>query len=65
MKRVIQRDYKERGKTIKQAEKDFLRSWEIYHKKFKNKRFKKNAKEIVITNKNDINQILKKFNINF
>ena len=65
MKRVIQRDYKERGKTIKQAEKDFLRSWEIYHKKFKNKRIKKNAKEIVITNKNDIDQILKKFHIKF
>ena len=65
MKRVIQRDCKERGKTIKQAEKDFLRSWEIYHKKFKNKRIKKNAKEIVITNKNDIDQILKKFHIKF
>ena len=65
MKRVIQRDCKERGKTLKKAEKDFLRSWEIYHKKFKNKRIKKNAKEIVITNKNDIDQILKKFNINF
>ena len=60
MKRVMQRDCKERGKSIKQAEKDFLRSWEIYYKKLKNKSIKKNAKEIIITNKIDIDQILEK-----
>ena len=35
MKRVVKRDIKERGKDKKQAENDFLRSWEIYYEKFK------------------------------
>ena len=35
MKRVIQRDYKERGKDKKQAKIDFLKSWDIYYDKFK------------------------------
>ena len=30
MKRVVQRDIKERGKDKKQAENDFLKSWDIY-----------------------------------
>ena len=34
MKRVIQRDIKERGKDKKQAEYDFLKSWNIYYEKF-------------------------------
>ena len=44
MKRVIQRDSKERGKAKKQAEEDFLKSWDIYYKKFKNKNIKKKYK---------------------
>jgi len=36
MKRVVQRDIKERGKDKKKAENDFLKSWEIYYEKFKN-----------------------------
>ena len=35
MKRVVQRDIKERGKDKKQAENDFLKSWSIYYEKFK------------------------------
>ncbi len=35
MKRVVKRDIKERGKNRKQAENDFLKSWDIYYKKFK------------------------------
>ena len=35
MKRVVQRDIKERGKDKKQAEHDFLKSWSIYYEKFK------------------------------
>jgi len=34
------RDLKERGKAKKQAEDDFLKSWDIYYKKFKNKNIK-------------------------
>ena len=39
MKRVVQRDVIERGKKKKQAEDDFLKSWNIYNEKLKNKYF--------------------------
>ena len=60
MKRVVQRDIKERGKDKKQAENDFLKSWDIYYEKYKNKNIKKNANEFSITKNTNINQILKK-----
>ena len=60
MKRVVQRDLKERGKKKKQAENDFLKSWAIYYKKFKNKNIKKNANEFNITKNTNIDLILKK-----
>ena len=60
MKRVVQRDIKERGKTKKQAEEDFLKSWDIYYEKFKNKNIKNNADEFTITKDTNIDQILKK-----
>jgi len=62
MKRVILRDLKERGKAKKQAEDDFLKSWDIYYKKFKNKNknIKNNANEFTITKDTNIDQILKK-----
>ena len=60
MNRVLQRDLKERGKAKKQAEGDFLKSWDIYYEKFKNKNIKKNAKEFIITKNTNIDQILKK-----
>ena len=60
MKRVLRRDLKERGKAKKQAEDDFLKSWDIYYKKFKNKNIKNYAKEFTITKDTNIDQILKK-----
>jgi len=60
MKRVILRDLKERGKAKKQAENDFLKSWDIYYEKFKNKNIKNNANEFTITKDTNIDQILKK-----
>ena len=60
MKRVVQRDAKERGKSRKQAELDFLKSWDIYYEKCKNKNIKKNATEFTITEKTNIDQILSK-----
>jgi len=60
MKRVLRRDLKDRVKAKKQAEDDFLKSWDIYYKKFKNKNIKKNAKEFTITKDTNIDQILKK-----
>ena len=60
MKRVLQRDLKERGKSKKQAENDFLKSWDIYYEKFKNKKIKKNVNKFTITKNTSIDQILKK-----
>ena len=60
MKRVVQRDLLERGKTKKQAENDFLKSWKIYYERYKNKNIKNKAKEFKISNNTDFDQILKK-----
>ena len=60
MKRVVHRDLKERGKTKKQAENDFLKSWEIYYEKSKNKFKQKNTNKFIISKKTNIDLILKK-----
>ena len=60
MKRVVQRDIKERGKDKKQAENDFLKSWRIYYEKFKPNSIKNNKNKFIIEKKTDINHILKK-----
>ena len=59
MKRVVQRDIKERGKEKKQAENDFLKSWSIYYEKFKPNSIKNNTNKFIIENKTDIDHILK------
>ena len=60
MKRVVQRDFEERGKAKKKARIEFIKSWEIYHKKFKNKKNKKNINEFLITRKTNIDSIIDK-----
>ena len=60
MKRVIQRDIKERGKDKKQAEHDFLRSWSIYYEKFKPHSIKNNTNKFIIEQNTDVAQIMKK-----
>ena len=60
MKRVVQRDIKERGKDKKQAENDFLKSWSIYYEKFKTCSIKNKTNKFIIENNTDIDQILKK-----
>jgi len=60
MIRVVQRDTKERGKDKKQAEKDFLKSWSIYYKKFNPNSIKTNKKNFIIEKNTDIDHILKK-----
>ena len=60
MKRVVQRDIKERGKDKKQAENDFLKSWDIYYEKFKPNSIKNNKNKFIIENKTDIDNIRKK-----
>ena len=59
MRRVVKRDIKERGKDKKQAEKDFLKSWEIYYEKFKPNRIK-NKNKFIIEKNTDVDNILKK-----
>ena len=60
IKRVVQRDFKERGKSKKQSMNNFLKSWNIYYEKLKNTKIKNNIYEITITKKDNIDQILKK-----
>jgi len=60
MKRVVQRDIKERGKDKKQAENDFLKSWEIYYEKFNPNSIKNNTNKFIIEKNTDIDHILKK-----
>ena len=60
MKRVVQRDIKERGKDKKQAENDFLKSWDIYYEKLKPISKKNNKNKFIIEKKTDIKHILKK-----
>ncbi len=60
MKRVVQRDIKERGKDKKQAENDFLKSWSIYYDKFKPNGIKNNTNKLIIEKNSDIDNILKK-----
>ena len=60
LKRVVQRDLKERGKDEKQAKNDFLKSWEIYYKKFKSYSINKNTNKFIIRKKTDTDHIMKK-----
>ena len=60
MKRVVQRDLKERGKDKKQAENDFLKSWEIYYEKFNPNSINENTNKFIIRNKTDLDHIMKK-----
>ena len=60
MKRVVQRDIKERGKEKQQAENDFLKSWSIYYEKFKPHSIKNNTNKFIIEKNSDIDHILKK-----
>jgi len=60
MKRVVQRDIKERGKKKKQAENDFLKSWSIYYEKFKPDSIKNDTNKFIIEKNTDIDHIMKK-----
>jgi len=60
MKRVVKRDIKERGKDKKQAENDFLKSWDIYYEKFKSNRIKNNTNKFIIEKNSNLDHILKK-----
>jgi len=59
LKRVVNRDYKERGKDEKQAAKDFLKSWDIYYENSKDHNIKTNVNKFIIRKETEINHILK------
>ena len=61
MKRVVQRDIKERGKAKKQAEVDFFKSWDIYYQKLENKNIKNNSNVFTISKNTNIDKIIKKY----
>ena len=60
MNRALQRDLNERGKAKRKAENDFLKSWDIYYDKLKNKRIKNHRNKFIITKKTNIDKLLKK-----
>ena len=60
MKRVIQRDFKERGKNKKQSKNDFLKSWDIYYEKFNPNSIKNNTNKFIIKKNTNTDEILKK-----
>jgi len=51
---------KERGKNKKQAENDFLKSWDIYYENIKPSSMKNNTNKFIIRKKTDIDHIMKK-----
>ena len=59
MKRVIKRDFIERGKNKNLAYKDFLKAWKLFHKKETDYQSRNYLKEIVITKKVDMNLLIK------
>ena len=57
MKRVVKRDFIERGKSKHLAKKNFIKAWELFYKNKDNTR--NNYKTIFIKKKSDIKTILK------
>ena len=60
MKRVIKRDFIERGKCKSHAKKDFMKAWELYYKNQKKNHSRNYKNKFVVRKKKDIKYILKK-----
>ena len=60
MRRAVLRDLRERGKVKKQAENDFLNSWDIYYSKFKKTSSNNKENKFIIRKMTNIDKILKK-----
>ena len=60
MKRVIKRDFLERGKSKSLAQNDFLKAWELFYKDKKKNNSRNYLKKIIFRNKKDMNYLLKK-----
>ena len=59
MKRVVNRDFLERGKSKYIARRNFKKAWELFHKNKKKNNSGNNFKTFFIKNKSDINPLLK------
>ena len=60
MKRAIERDFIERGKSKNQAKNDFLKAWELFHNNKKERVPKDKIKKFVLKNEKDIKKLQKK-----
>ena len=60
MKRVIKRDFKERGKTKNHAEKDFKKAWELFYKNKQKNNSNSYLEKFIVRKESDINCLLKK-----
>ena len=60
MKRINKRDYIERGKSHSKSIEDFLKAWDIYHRKEKSYEILGKGKELILKKDHNINTILKK-----
>ena len=57
MKRVLERDVVERGKSKINAQKDFSKGWELFNRKEKTNNYSKITNQILIDKKVDVNLI--------
>ena len=60
MRRVIKRDFIERGKNKTLAKRDFLKAWKLFYKNNQKNKSKNYFKKIIVKKKSDINSLLKK-----
>ena len=60
MKRVIKRDFRERGKSKISAQRDFKKAWKLFYKNKKKNNTNKYLKKIILRNNNDFKNLLKK-----
>ena len=60
LRRVIERDSLERGKSKDIAKKDFIKAWELFHENKKKCNSRNYFNTIVIRKKSDIDLLLKK-----
>ena len=60
MKRIVKRDFKERGKSKYKAKRDFIKAWELFYKNKKNNNTRNYIKKFIIRKKSDIKFLFKK-----
>ena len=59
MKRVIKRDFNERGKCKKLAKRDFIKAWKLFYMNKKNDNSINYSEKFIVRNKSDIKFLLK------